>query len=107
MAAVMARFDMVVDLYFISDMFVSFRTAYYNKKGLLKFKPDRIARNYFKGRSKPWAPLSICCPPPLPTLTLTGVHSRLNTTTLHGQVVHDRFRVMPAVQLRVAVHHRS
>lgn len=49
MAAVMARFDMVVDLYFISDMFVSFRTAYYNKKGLLKFKPDRIARNYFKG----------------------------------------------------------
>eukprot|EP01051_Picozoa_sp_SAG22_P003475 SAG22_NODE_170_length_16713_cov_33.746298_7_plen_679_part_00 len=42
-------FDLVVDMYFIADMVVSFRTAYYNTKGILKYKPKSIARNYFKG----------------------------------------------------------
>ena len=41
-------FDAVVDLYFVTDLVVSFRTAFFNANGALKYKPGEIARNYLK-----------------------------------------------------------
>lgn len=41
-------FDVSTDIYFISDIFVSFQTAYYDERGELETKVDRIFSNYFR-----------------------------------------------------------
>lgn len=41
-------FDLVVDLYFVSDLVVSFRTAYYNSSGELVVDAQQIRQNYVK-----------------------------------------------------------
>lgn len=41
-------FDVMVDMYFIIDIFVSFRTAFNQPNGDLEFHPKAIARNYLK-----------------------------------------------------------
>jgi hypothetical protein len=41
-------FDLVVDLYFVSDLVVSFRTAFYNGAGELVVDPKDIRRNYLR-----------------------------------------------------------
>eukprot|EP01048_Picozoa_sp_COSAG05_P025934 COSAG05_NODE_6834_length_894_cov_1.275472_1_plen_227_part_01 len=39
-------FDLFVDIYFISDVFVSLRTAYYDGRGMLVVSPAAIRRHY-------------------------------------------------------------
>jgi hypothetical protein len=53
-------FDACVDVYFLSDIIVSFRTAYYNSLGELVVQPDAIRRNYLRT----WFPIdaSSCFP---------------------------------------------
>ena len=41
-------FDAFVDVYFISDMCLNFRTAYYDKSGMRVERPWRMATNYFR-----------------------------------------------------------
>eukprot|EP01047_Picozoa_sp_COSAG01_P022887 COSAG01_NODE_1376_length_10535_cov_103.374856_4_plen_521_part_00 len=41
-------FDVFVDVAFIIDIVLTFRTAYYNKEGHLVSAPKEIAKNYFK-----------------------------------------------------------
>ena len=42
-------FDMFVDLYFIADIILSFRTATWDKHGELTYLPKPIARSYLRG----------------------------------------------------------
>ena len=42
-------FDSFVDSFFVSDIFVSFRTAYYNDRGELEVSPERISTRYVSG----------------------------------------------------------
>ena len=41
--------DLIVDVYFICDLFLSFRTAYWDANGLLEANLKRIAVTYMKG----------------------------------------------------------
>lgn len=41
-------FDLISDFYFISDMFLSFQTAYYDERGELETKTDRIFAHYLR-----------------------------------------------------------
>ena len=41
-------FDLLSDLYFISDMFLSFQTAFYDERGELETKTDKIFAHYFR-----------------------------------------------------------
>lgn len=41
-------FDAAVDIYFVSDVLVSFRTAFYNPRGELEVHPVLIKRNYMR-----------------------------------------------------------
>ena len=41
--------DNFVDIYFIVDLFLNFRTAYYADSGLLEGRPSAIVEHYFKG----------------------------------------------------------
>jgi hypothetical protein len=41
-----SAFEIVVDLVFLFDIALNFRTAYYNSKGQLIFKSALIARHY-------------------------------------------------------------
>eukprot|EP01043_Picozoa_sp_COSAG02_P026259 COSAG02_NODE_1507_length_12231_cov_56.431751_4_plen_780_part_00 len=41
--------DLLVDLYFISDCFLSFRTAYWTANGVLEVNKRAIAENYIRG----------------------------------------------------------
>ena len=41
--------DMVIDVYFISDLLLSFRTAFINDKGIRVGNPAQIRKNYLKG----------------------------------------------------------
>ncbi len=53
-------FDVASDLYFISDMFLSFQTAYYDERGELVTKTDRIFSKYFRT----WFPIDfVACFP--------------------------------------------
>jgi hypothetical protein len=42
-------FDVLIDLYFVIDIFLSFRTAYCNNTAELEYLPNRISRNYLRG----------------------------------------------------------
>eukprot|EP01052_Picozoa_sp_SAG31_P033734 SAG31_NODE_3852_length_3817_cov_6.007800_5_plen_403_part_00 len=42
-------FDAIIDIFFICDLFLNFRTAYYTKAGLLEDRLPRIAKNYLRG----------------------------------------------------------
>jgi Ca2+-binding EF-hand superfamily protein len=39
-------FDVGVDVYFLSDIFVNFRTGFYDQRGMLVINQDEITRNY-------------------------------------------------------------
>lgn len=41
--------DLIVDLMFLVDIFISFRTTYVNKEGEAVYDPMVIAKNYLKG----------------------------------------------------------
>ena len=41
--------DLVVDLYFFTDLGLTFRTAYWLPDGVMEMRPSAIARNYFSG----------------------------------------------------------
>ena len=41
-------FDTMVDVYFMFDLFLSFRTAYYDGRGEVQYFPRQIARNYLR-----------------------------------------------------------
>jgi len=41
-------FDAVVDIYFVSDLIVSFKTAFYNEKGELVVDAKEIRQNYYR-----------------------------------------------------------
>lgn len=41
--------DLIVDLMFMVDIFISFRTTYVNKEGEAIYEPMVIAKNYLKG----------------------------------------------------------
>ena len=38
--------ELCVDTYFISDIFINFRTAYYGPDGIREDRPGKIARRY-------------------------------------------------------------
>ena len=42
-------FDAFVDIYFITDIFMNFRTGFYDARGVLVIDFGKIANNYFKG----------------------------------------------------------
>ena len=42
-------FDAFVDIYFIGDIFMNFRTGFYDTRGVLVIDFGKIANNYFKG----------------------------------------------------------
>jgi hypothetical protein len=54
--------DMFVDIFFLVDIWVNFRTAYYNKHGYLEIRLPSIARNY----ARSWLSLDVitCLPVP-------------------------------------------
>ena len=53
-------FDTTVDVYFISDIILNFRTAFVNSKGVRETEPKVIARSYMKG----WFPIDfVSCIP--------------------------------------------
>ena len=39
-------FDVLVDIYFLCDIVINFRTAYYDSSQVLVIKPDRISWHY-------------------------------------------------------------
>ena len=41
--------QLVVDVYFIIDIFLNFRTSYYTSDGTREDRPDKIAKAYLKG----------------------------------------------------------
>ena len=41
--------DLVVDLFFITDVAINCRTSYYDSNGFRENRPDRILKNYLKG----------------------------------------------------------
>ena len=41
--------DLVVDLFFIADVIVNLRTAFYDKNGFRENRPNKIAKNYIHG----------------------------------------------------------
>ena len=41
--------DVIVDVFFVLDMFLNFRTAYYDRAGLREDRAGRMARNYLSG----------------------------------------------------------
>lgn len=41
--------DLVVDLFFITDVAINCRTSYYDANGFRENRPDRILKNYLKG----------------------------------------------------------
>jgi hypothetical protein len=41
-------FDALVDVYFVSDIFISFRTAFYNSRGELEVHPTIIKKHYLQ-----------------------------------------------------------
>ena len=41
--------DAVIDVYFVCDIVLNFRTAYYTKGGIREDRPGRICRNYLRG----------------------------------------------------------
>ena len=41
--------DLIVDLMFLIDIFISFRTTYVNKEGEAVYEPMSIAKNYLQG----------------------------------------------------------
>jgi hypothetical protein len=56
-------FDLIVDIYFIADVFVSFRTCYYNKRGDLVVSVPHIRRNYmFAPPYWFWIDVAACFP---------------------------------------------
>jgi hypothetical protein len=63
-------FDVGSDLYFIGDMFLSFQTAYYDERGELVTKTNRIFSNYFRT----WFPVDFvaCFPGKLITYMAGG-----------------------------------
>eukprot|EP01052_Picozoa_sp_SAG31_P001810 SAG31_NODE_61_length_29286_cov_444.645973_3_plen_875_part_00 len=40
--------EVIVDMYFIVDLVLNFRTAYYDENGIREDRPERIAKNYVK-----------------------------------------------------------
>lgn len=42
-------FDLAVDIFFICDLVLNFRTAYYDKNGIREDRPLRMAREYLNG----------------------------------------------------------
>lgn len=82
-------FDAAVDIYFICDMFLSFQTAYYNERGQLETKTDRIFLKYMRT----WFPVDfVACFPGKMIIYMTdndsarssstGRHAVLNLTVL-------------------------
>ena len=49
--------DLVIDMYFIIDMFVSLRTAYYTPDGELEYQAKDIGAHYLRG----WFTIDIMC----------------------------------------------
>ena len=41
-------FDVSVDVYFLCDIFVNFRTGFYDQRGMLVINQDEITRNYLR-----------------------------------------------------------
>ena len=52
-------FEVLVDLYFIADIAVNFRTAIYGQYNVLEVRPAKIARIYLRG----WCVLAYSCSP--------------------------------------------
>eukprot|EP01052_Picozoa_sp_SAG31_P028381 SAG31_NODE_2734_length_5172_cov_2.068007_5_plen_386_part_00 len=59
-------FDMFVDLYFVLDLFISFRTAFYIETGELQFRPKQVARRYLQT----WFPVDMLSCLPINYVTL-------------------------------------
>lgn len=41
--------DAAVDVYFVTDLILNFRTAYYTRGGIREDRPSAIRRNYLRG----------------------------------------------------------
>jgi hypothetical protein len=81
-------FDLISDLYFIVDMFLSFQTAYFDDRGELETKTNRIFVNYFRS----WFPIDfIACFPGKLITYMTGDGSE--TTVLDLTVLLKLLRL--------------
>lgn len=53
--------DQTINIIFLIDILISFRTTYYNKRGEEVFDPKHIAKEYFKS-FRFWADFLSCIP---------------------------------------------
>lgn len=60
--------DLLIDLFFVVDIFLNFRTAFYTSNGVREDRPKKIAENYLRG----WFPVDFLSSLPLAYLTYLG-----------------------------------
>ena len=83
--------DLTIDLYFIIDIYVSFRTAFYTKQGELEYRKQAISRNYIRS----WLPLDfVSCLPVNYVTYLPGVN-----TSGSGYKANKGFRMLRLLRL--------
>lgn len=86
--------DTMIDLYFITDMVLNFRTAYTDANGVREVKPRKIAANYCKG----WFALDFVSCIPVGHITTIIAHAK-QTTGNSAEAGSDNMRVLKSIRL--------
>lgn len=87
--------NQIVDMIFIIDVFVTFRTTYINEEtGIEIYKPTKIAIQYFKGRF--WIDLLASIPTDLLTLMFVGSSSGKAS---NATIVFNMFNLLKLIRV--------
>jgi Ca2+-binding EF-hand superfamily protein len=69
--------DLLIDLFFIVDIFLNFRTAFYTSTGVREERPKKIAEHYIRG----WFPVDFFSSLPLAYLAYLGPEETVEVIT--------------------------
>lgn len=87
--------DTMIDIYFICDMILNFRTAYVDSKGVREVNPKTIAKNYVTG----WFALDFISCVPVGHISTIIEHRARADGGLQGEAGADNMRALKAIRL--------
>lgn len=87
--------DTMIDLYFLTDMLLNFRTAYTDADGIRQVDPRKIAANYFKG----WFVLDFISCIPVSHISMMSAQTSQATHGMSEEATSDNMRALKAIRL--------